>query len=34
MFVVAVVGYLAGKSVRERDVVIPIEEPLPEPGQA
>ena len=27
MFVVAVVGYLAGKSVRERDVVIPIEEP-------
>jgi len=34
MFVVAVVGYLAGKSVRERDVVIPIEEPLPEPGPA
>jgi amino acid transporter len=34
MFVVAVVGYVAGKSVREQDVAIPIEEPLPEPGPA
>ncbi len=34
MFLVAVVGYLSGRSVRERDVVIPIEEPLPEPGPA
>ena len=34
MSVVAVIGYVAGKSVREQDVVIPIEEPLPEPGSA
>jgi hypothetical protein len=29
MFVVAIVGYLSGKSVRERDVVIPIEGTVP-----
>jgi len=34
MFVVAVVGYLSGKSVRERDVVIPIEDTAPAPAQA
>jgi hypothetical protein len=26
MFLVAVVGYLSGRSVREQDVVIPIDE--------
>ena len=25
MFLVAIVGYLSGKRVRERDVVVPIE---------
>ena len=30
MFLIAIVGYLSGKSVRERDVTIPIEEPEPQ----
>ena len=34
MFVVALVGYMAGKGVRERNVPIPIEPPAPAPGQA
>ena len=34
MFVVAIVGYISGKGVRSRDVTIPIEEPLPDPGPA
>jgi amino acid transporter len=34
MFVVAIVGYMSGKRVRERDVPIPIEETAPAPGQA
>jgi amino acid transporter len=29
MFLVAIVGYLSGKRVREGDVVIPIEAPVP-----
>jgi amino acid transporter len=34
MFIVAIVGYMSGKGVRSRDVTIPIEEPLAEPGPA
>ena len=32
MFLVAIVGYLAGKTVRDRDVVVPIEETAPGPA--
>ena len=34
MFLVAIVGYMSGKSVREKSVVIPIEDTAPTPSQA